>query len=236
MRIWHAGCSTGEEVYSMAILLQEEGLYERCRIYATDINEHRAESKRGGHLPASPRCRSTPSNYLQGGGTGAFSDYYTARYDTRSSAVAARERRLRAAQPGDRRSFNHFNVIFCRNVLIYFNNVLQERVQPLPRQPGDVRHPRPRQEGVDPLHHAPDNYDEIDADERLYKSAMRLDSEVEPEALRLMMGTECRHMATKLNTTRCEPSNSRPATGTDRSGRRGREVSELIVIGCLLGG
>src|SRR5438067_2797831 len=78
-RIWHAGCSTGEEVYSMAILLQEEGLYERCRIYATDMNEAVLKRAREGIFP-SDAVRRYDDYYRAAGGTGALSDYYTEGY------------------------------------------------------------------------------------------------------------------------------------------------------------
>ena len=104
VRIWHAGCSTGEEVYSMAILLQEEGLYDRCRIYATDINEVVLQQARSGHLPARPRCRSTRANYLNAGGNGVVLRVLHGAVRPRAlQAVAAREHRLLAAQPGHRR-------------------------------------------------------------------------------------------------------------------------------------
>src|ERR671933_1263501 len=80
IRIWHAGCSTGEEVYSMAILLQEEGLYDRCRIYATDINEAVLQRAKDGIFPIATMQENT-ANYIAAGGTGTFSEYYTARYD-----------------------------------------------------------------------------------------------------------------------------------------------------------
>src|SRR5438067_5832955 len=131
VRIWHAGCSTGEEVYSMAILLTEEGLYDRCRIYATDINESVLQKAKSGIFPIATMQENT-SNYISGGGTGTFSDYYTARYDyaifrpsLRENVVFAQHNLVTDA------SFNQFNVIFCRNVLIYFNNALQDRVQKL---------------------------------------------------------------------------------------------------------
>jgi len=131
IRIWHAGCSTGEEVYSMAILLQEEGIYDRCRIYATDINEAVLQKAKSGIFPINTMQENT-SNYIAAGGHGTFSDYYTARYDyaifrpqLRENVVFAQHNLVTDA------SFNHFNVIFCRNVLIYFNNHLQERVQQL---------------------------------------------------------------------------------------------------------
>jgi chemotaxis protein methyltransferase CheR len=131
VRIWHAGCSTGEEVYSMAILLHEEGLLERCRVYATDINEAVLQKGKAGIFPISTMQENT-SNYIAAGGTGTFSEYYTAKYDhaifrpsLRDNIVFAQHNLVTDA------SFNHFNVIFCRNVLIYFNNALQERVQQL---------------------------------------------------------------------------------------------------------
>jgi chemotaxis protein methyltransferase CheR len=131
IRIWHAGCSTGEEVYSMAILLQEEGIYDRCRIYATDINEAVLQKAKSGIFPINTMQENT-SNYIAAGGHGTFSDYYTARYDyaifrpqLRENVVFAQHNLVTDA------SFNHFNVILCRNVLIYFNNALQERVQQL---------------------------------------------------------------------------------------------------------
>jgi chemotaxis protein methyltransferase CheR len=131
VRIWHAGCSTGEEVYSMAILLQEEGIYDRCRIYATDINEAVLQKAKSGIFPINTMQENT-SNYNAAGGNGTFSDYYTARYDyaifrpqLRENVVFAQHNLVTDA------SFNHFNVILCRNVLIYFNNALQERVQAL---------------------------------------------------------------------------------------------------------
>jgi len=131
VRIWHAGCSTGEEVYSMAMLLQEEGLYERSRIYATDINEAVLQRAKDGIFPLSSMQENT-ANYIAAGGKGTFSGYYTARYDyaifrpsLRENVVFAQHNLVTDA------SFNHFNVIFCRNVLIYFNNQLQDRVQEL---------------------------------------------------------------------------------------------------------
>ncbi len=131
VRIWHAGCSTGEEVYSIAILLEEEGLYERCRIYATDINEAVLQKAKAGIFPLSSMQENT-SNYIAAGGMGTFSDYYTARYDYAIFRPALRENVVFAQHNlVTDASFNHFNVIFCRNVLIYFNSILQDRVQKL---------------------------------------------------------------------------------------------------------
>lgn len=170
VRIWHAGCSTGEEVYSMAILLQEEGLYDRCRIYATDINEAVLQKAKSGIFPISTMQENT-SNYIAGGGTGTFSDYYTARYDyaifrpsLRENVVFAQHNLVTDA------SFNHFNVIFCRNVLIYFNNDLQDRVQQLFLQSMEMfgilglgKKESIRYTTVQ------DNYEDIDTDEKLYR-------------------------------------------------------------------
>src|SRR6478752_9961193 len=80
IRIWHAGCSTGEEVYSMAILLEEEGLYDRARLYATDINDVVLQRARQGIFPLD-RMQEYTENYLRAGGKRSFSEYYTAKYD-----------------------------------------------------------------------------------------------------------------------------------------------------------
>lgn len=127
VRIWHAGCATGEEVHAMAILLEEEGLYERTRLYATDINSEAVDYARAG-IYSLARMREFTSNYQNAGGTRSFSEYYTASYD-----AALFHPRLRAnvlfAQHNlaTDTSFSEFNVILCRNVLIYFNRSLKER-------------------------------------------------------------------------------------------------------------
>jgi chemotaxis protein methyltransferase CheR len=131
VRIWHAGCSTGEEVYSMAILLQEEGLYRKCIIYATDISKEVLRRAKDGIFPLSAMQEYTV-NYMNAGGKHEFSDYYTAHYDnvifhpSLKSNVVFSEHNL--VTDG---SFNEFHVILCRNVMIYFNKTLQERVQNL---------------------------------------------------------------------------------------------------------
>lgn len=131
IRIWHAGCATGEEVYSLAILLQEEDLYGRCRIYATDMNEAVLEKAKSGIFPLSSMQEYT-SNYLKAGGKGTLSDYYTAKYESaifnRSLVENVVFSRHNLAMEG---SFNEFNVILCRNVMIYFNPKLQEKVHDL---------------------------------------------------------------------------------------------------------
>ena len=131
IRIWQAGCSTGEEVYSLAILLQEEGLYDRSRIYATDMNEVVLRKARSGIFPIDVMQKNT-ANYCASGGTGTLSDYYTAAYDHVVFHQSLRENVVFAqhnlATDG---VFNEFNVILCRNVMIYFTRPLQERVHDL---------------------------------------------------------------------------------------------------------
>lgn len=133
-RIWHAGCSTGEEAYSMAILLREEGLESRVTIYATDMNERLLEQAREGVFPIG-RMQQYTQNYLKAGGRAPFSDYYSivdgvVRFDPalRRSIVFA-QHNLATDQ-----SFNEFQLIMCRNVLIYFNPELQRRVLRLFRE------------------------------------------------------------------------------------------------------
>lgn len=130
-RIWHAGCSTGEEVYSMAILLQEEGLYDRCRIYATDISAEVLRTAREGIFPLASMQEYT-ANYLRAGGKHFFSDYYTAQYDNVIFDTALK-RNLIFSEHNlvTDSSFNEFHVILCRNVMIYFNKTLQARVHDL---------------------------------------------------------------------------------------------------------
>jgi chemotaxis protein methyltransferase CheR len=131
IRIWHAGCSTGEEVYSMAILLEEEGLYDRARIYATDINEVVLQRARAG-IFSLEKMQEYTQNYLRAGGTSSFSEYYTAMYDgalfntTLTRNVVFSQHNL--VTDG---SFSEFNVIICRNVMIYFDRKLQNRVHRL---------------------------------------------------------------------------------------------------------
>jgi chemotaxis protein methyltransferase CheR len=131
IRIWHAGCSTGEEVFSMAILLEEEGLYDRARLYATDINDVVLQRARQGIFPLD-RMQEYTENYIRAGGKQSFSEYYTAKYD---GAIFKPEltRNIVFSQHNlvTDRSFSEFHVIFCRNVLIYFDKTLQNRVHSL---------------------------------------------------------------------------------------------------------
>lgn len=131
IRIWCAGCSTGEEVYSLAILLEEEELYERTRVYATDMNEVVLQNARGGIFPLS-RMQEYTENYIQAGGTRSFSEYYTAKYEGALFSPALL-RNIVFSQHNlvTDRSFSEFNVVLCRNVLIYFNRDLQNRVHNL---------------------------------------------------------------------------------------------------------
>jgi chemotaxis protein methyltransferase CheR len=131
IRIWHAGCSTGEEVYSMAILLQEEGLYDRARIYATDINEGVLQRAKSGIFPLD-RMQEYTENYIHAGGTQSFSQYYTAMYDGARFAPALLKNVVFSQHNlVTDRSFSEFNAILCRNVLIYFDKALQTRVHGL---------------------------------------------------------------------------------------------------------
>lgn len=128
VKIWHAGCSTGEEAYSMAILLQEEGLKGRFRIYATDIDAEVIQKAQEGIYPLQDLRRFT-KNYQLAGGTGSFSDYYTARYDRAMLTPVLRENLVFATHnlvvDAD---FGEMNLILCRNVMIYFNRSLKNKV------------------------------------------------------------------------------------------------------------
>lgn len=128
VRIWHAGCATGEEVYSMCILLEEEGIYDRCRIYATDLSEVVLHRARLATYPLASVQRYT-TNYHKAGGNLEFSSYYTA--DQENAILHERLRKNvvfslhNLASDG---SFNEFHLVCCRNVMIYFDEVLQDRV------------------------------------------------------------------------------------------------------------
>ncbi|TDF95584.1 protein-glutamate O-methyltransferase CheR [Paenibacillus piri] len=131
VRIWHAGCSTGEEVYSMAILLQEEGLYERATLYATDVNENVLQRAEQAVFPLK-KMKAYTKNYILAGGKDEFSKYYTAGSDAAAFQPSLKERIVFAQHNlVTDRSFNEFHVIFCRNVLIYFDPVLQAHVHDL---------------------------------------------------------------------------------------------------------
>jgi chemotaxis protein methyltransferase CheR len=170
IRFWVAGCSTGEEVYSLAILLQEEGLYSRCRIYATDLNENVVQKARGGIFPLSAMQEYT-RNYQRAGGHRSFAEYYTADNEYAILRPALRENIVFATHNlvGDA-SFNEFHGIFCRNVMIYFNRALQARVHRLLYDSlltyGYLG--LGRSETIRFTPHATD-YDEVSAREKLYR-------------------------------------------------------------------
>lgn len=128
LKIWVAGCSTGEEVYSLAILLHEEGLLERSMIYATDINPVSLDAARRGVFPLD-RMRLFTENYQKAGGKRAFSDYYTAAYGGALFDHALVENVTFADHSLSTDSvFSETHFISCRNVMIYFNRRLQDRV------------------------------------------------------------------------------------------------------------
>lgn len=131
IRIWLAGVSMGEEVYSLAILLQEEGIYDRCRIYATDINDAVLKKAKDGIYPID-LMQTYTSNYIKAGGKQSFSKYYTAAYDRAIFKASLRDNVVFAQHNlATDSSFNEFHVILCRNVMIYFNNELQSQVHHL---------------------------------------------------------------------------------------------------------
>ena len=169
-RIWTAGCSTGEEVYSLAILLHEAGVYERTRIYATDINETVLDRARRGVFPLD-KMREYTQNYISAGGERAFSEYYVAKYDGAQFQRSLMENVVFAQHNlVSDRSFNEFNVVVCRNVMIYFDRALQDRVHRLFYDSlvtfGVLA--LGAKESIR-FSHYEDRYEELDAAERLYK-------------------------------------------------------------------
>jgi chemotaxis protein methyltransferase CheR len=169
-RIWVAGCSTGEEVYSLAILLDEDGLYERTRIYATDINESVLERARTGVFPLD-KMKEYTHNYIKAGGKRAFSEYYLAAYDGAQFQRSLVENVVFAQHNlVSDRSFNEFNVIVCRNVMIYFDRALQHRVHGLFYD--SLAHLGVLGLGhKESIHFSPydDRYEELDPVEKLYR-------------------------------------------------------------------
>lgn len=127
IRIWHAGCSTGEEVYSLAILLQEANILHKSRLYATDINPGVLEKARTGIYPLS-QIKQFSENYILSGGKNNFSDYYTAKYTlAKFDDSLKKNMTLSTHNLVSDWSFNEFQLIVCRNVLIYFNKELQDK-------------------------------------------------------------------------------------------------------------
>ena len=127
-KIWHAGCATGEEVYSLAIVLKEEGIYERSTIYATDFNDESLNRAREG-IYKIDKIQEATRNYQQAGGKASISEYYHARYD----AVAMDESLKKQIVFSNHNlasdsMFGEMHLVFCRNVLIYFDHDLQNHV------------------------------------------------------------------------------------------------------------
>ena len=128
VRIWHAGCATGEEVYSLAIVLKEEDFYDRATIFATDFNDLALDKARQGIYPLE-RMREYTANYQRSGGTGSFARYFRTGYDaaildnTLKKNIAFANHNLVADGV-----FSEMHLVICRNVLIYFNKTLQDQV------------------------------------------------------------------------------------------------------------
>jgi chemotaxis protein methyltransferase CheR len=169
-RIWVAGCSTGEEVYSLAILLGEEDVLERSRIYATDINETVLDRAQTGVFPLE-KMREYTENYIRAGGRRSFSEHYHARYD---GAIFDRSLTHNVVWAPHNlvqdHLFNSFHLILCRNVMIYFDRDLQNRVHSLFYESLErfgvlaLGHKESiRFSGFEP------RYEELDAAERLYR-------------------------------------------------------------------
>jgi len=131
LRVWNAGCSTGEETFSLAIVLEEAGLLERTRIYATDMNDDVLLRAQSGRFPLDKMRRYT-ENYQRSGGTGDFSKYYSVQGDRAVFSPTLMDGAVFAQHNLAQDSgFNEFQLIVCRNVLIYFGRPLQERVHDL---------------------------------------------------------------------------------------------------------
>ncbi len=127
IRIWIAGCATGEEVYSLAVILKEEGLYDRSQIYATDFNDT-ALSKAKEGIYSAESLNSYSQNYRKSGGKNALTDYFYSEYDSvivkrkiKENIIFAKHNLVTDS------AFNDMNLIMCRNVMIYFNQTLQDK-------------------------------------------------------------------------------------------------------------
>jgi chemotaxis protein methyltransferase CheR len=170
VRIWNAGCSTGEETYSLAIVLHEAGLADRVRIYATDINEGVLRQAKDGFFPLD-RMKDFTRDYIRAGGTASFSDYYKVygervRFDPAlvDSVVFAQHNLVSDGR------FNEFHLVLCRNVLIYFDRALQDRVHALFYE-SLVRFGMlalGHKESIRFTSHA-DDYTELDSREKIYR-------------------------------------------------------------------
>lgn len=127
IRVWVAGCSRGEEAYSIAILMHEAGLLSRTTIYATDISPSAIDGAREGIFPLA-EMKGYSRNYLAAGGVGSLSDYFDARYDRAVIKQILKERIVFASHNlATDGSFGEMQMILCRNVMIYFKPALKER-------------------------------------------------------------------------------------------------------------
>lgn len=170
IRIWHAGCSTGEEAYSMAILLHEEGLYNKSKIYATDMNSQVIEKAKKGVF-SFDKMQQYTSNYQKGGGKEEFSEYYTAnQYGVKFQPFLSEHIVFAQHNLVTDSSFNEFNVILCRNVLIYFDKHLQHQVHGLFKE-SLSRFGILGLGSKESIRFTPymENYEEVDAENKLYK-------------------------------------------------------------------
>jgi len=169
-RIWVAGVSAGEDLYSLAIVLEEEGIHDRCRIYATDINDAILKRAKDGIYPLD-LIKSYTNNYVRAGGKRLFSDHYTAAYERGIMNSSLRDHIVFAQHNlASDASFNEFHVIFCRNVMIYFNSELQAHVFNLLHESlvtfGIIGLGARETMKFSPHEHA---YEEIDKNARLYR-------------------------------------------------------------------
>jgi len=127
LKVWVAGCSRGEEVWSLAILLHEEGLLERTILYATDIHPQALQAAEAGIFPLE-RVAGYSRNYLEAGGRGSLSDYYTSGYEGVIFDRALKRQMVFADHSlATDAVFSEVHLVSCRNVLIYFNRNLQDR-------------------------------------------------------------------------------------------------------------
>lgn len=131
IKIWHAGCATGEEAYSMAIILKEEGLYDRTTIYATDFNQYALDAAKEGIYP-NTLMQQYIVNYRRAGGLESFSDYFVSSYDRAIMNQSLKDKIVWANHNLVTDSvFAEMHLILCRNVMIYFNKDLQNKVHQL---------------------------------------------------------------------------------------------------------
>ncbi len=174
INIWHAGCATGEEVYSTAILLKEAGIYDKARIYATDLNKDVLEKAKQGVYPAK-FLKQYILNYREAGGMESFTDYYTAKYELILMDSSLRKNILFSDHNLTCDTvFGEMDIIICRNVMIYFNIELQNHVFKLFLEalgkPGFLC--LGSKETVSISDYA-DNFEAIDKQERIYQKAYK---------------------------------------------------------------